>query len=281
MLKVTFFGTTVLLFDDGKDQILFDAHFTRPHIQKFFKKEVVRTDTALCDRIIKEHNINRLKAIFVSHTHHDHVMDVSYFANRCGARVYGSKSARNVALGGHVKASHIEVFEEGNCYTVGDYKITVMKALHSKPTIINDNLGEEITEPLYQPTILQSYKEGGSYDFYVEHGDKKILIHPSCNYIEGKLEGIEADTVFLGVAGITKMDDVETKAFFKETVETINAKLVIPVHWDNFFSPLEKPIENMPEYVERLDIVFYETAKYCEAHDISFLIQYPCTSIEL
>ena len=36
MLKVTFFGTTVLLFDDGKDQILFDAHFTRPYLQKFF-----------------------------------------------------------------------------------------------------------------------------------------------------------------------------------------------------------------------------------------------------
>jgi quinol monooxygenase YgiN len=47
MLKITFFGTTVLLFDDGKDQILFDAHFTRPHLQKFFKKEPVRTNAAL------------------------------------------------------------------------------------------------------------------------------------------------------------------------------------------------------------------------------------------
>lgn len=34
MMKVTFFGTTTLLFDDGKDQILFDAHFTRPSIEK-------------------------------------------------------------------------------------------------------------------------------------------------------------------------------------------------------------------------------------------------------
>jgi len=29
MLKVSFFGTSTLLFDDGKDQILFDAHVTR------------------------------------------------------------------------------------------------------------------------------------------------------------------------------------------------------------------------------------------------------------
>ena len=31
-MKVTFFGTTMLLFDDGKDQILFDANVTRPSL---------------------------------------------------------------------------------------------------------------------------------------------------------------------------------------------------------------------------------------------------------
>ena len=33
-MKITFLGTTTLLFDDGADQILFDAHFTRPSIEK-------------------------------------------------------------------------------------------------------------------------------------------------------------------------------------------------------------------------------------------------------
>ena len=34
-MKVTFFGTTTLLFDDGADQVLFDAHFTRPSLARY------------------------------------------------------------------------------------------------------------------------------------------------------------------------------------------------------------------------------------------------------
>lgn len=280
-MKITFFGTTTLLFDDGKDQILFDAHFTRPSIKQFIKSEEVGTNTALCDDLIRRHRIDRLRAVFVSHTHHDHVMDAPYIANTCGAVLYGSESARNVALGGNVPEERIVVFEHGSSYTVGDYKIGIIRALHSKPTKINDNIGEPIEEPLAQPTALWKYKEGGSYDFYVEHGDQTFLIHPSFNFIEGQLDGIRADVVFLGVAGLAKADEETEEKYFKETAGTTEARLVIPVHWDNFFSPLDKPIEDMPEFVERSDVVFFKTAKYCEAHDVNFLVQYPCTSIEL
>ena len=34
-MKVTCFGTTTLLFDDGRDQILFDAHLTRPSLARY------------------------------------------------------------------------------------------------------------------------------------------------------------------------------------------------------------------------------------------------------
>ena len=132
-----------------------------------------------------------------------------------------------------------------------------------------------------QPAGLRDYKEGGSYDFFVEYGDKKILIRPSFNYIEGQLDGIQADVLFLGVAGLAKADQTMEETFFRETVEKTGARLVIPVHWDNFFSSLEKPVTGMPGFIEKTEVAFYKLGRYCEAHDVNFLIQYPRTSIEI
>ena len=281
MLKITYFGTTVLLFDDGKDQILFDAHFTRPSLVKYIAGASEETNTGLCDKLIGLHHIDRLRAIFVSHTHHDHVIDAPYIAKKCGAVIYGSSSAKNVALGGGIPEEKTVVFDHGSEYSIGKYKIRILKSLHSKPTILNNDLGQPIEKPLVQPASLRDYKEGGSYDFYIEHGDKKILIRPSFNFIEGQLNDIQADVLFLGVAGLAKADEATEKHFFAETVEKTKAGLVIPVHWDNFFSSLEKPIIGMPDFIEHTEVVFYKLAKYCEAHDVNFLIQYPCTSIEI
>ena len=281
MLKVTYFGTTTLLFDDGKDQILFDAHITRPSMGKYVRGGKESTNTSLCDKLIRLHRIDRLRAIFISHTHHDHVIDAPYIANQCGAVIYGSESAKNVALGGSVPEERIVVFSHGSRFTIGDYQISILKSIHSKPTIFNNDLGVPITKPLVQPAGLKEYKEGGSYDFFIEHKEKRILIRPSFNYIEGQLDGINADVLFLGIAGLAKAKPDEEKTFFAETVEKTGAKLVIPVHWDNFFSPLDRPIEGMPVVVEKSEAAFFKLAKYCEAHDVNLIIQYPCTSIEI
>ena len=279
-MKVTFFGTTTLLFDDGRDQVFFDAHMTRPSLLKYICGSDV-TDGQLVEDMLALHHIDRLRAIFISHTHHDHVMDAPFIANKTGATIYGSSSAMNVARGGDVPEAQLVQFQPNETYQVGGYSIKVIPSLHSKPTILNNDLGQTIDAPLRQPARLRNYKEGGSYDFYVEAEGKRIMIRPSFNYIEGQLDGIQADVLFLGVAGLAKADESMERIFFAETVEKTKARLVIPVHWDNFFASLEKPVEDMPELIEKTDVVFYKLAKYCEAHDVNCLIQYPRTSIEV
>ena len=279
-MKVTFFGTTTLLFDDGKDQIFFDAHMTRPSLMKYISSSSESTDKQVVDEKLKLHHIDRLKAIFVSHSHHDHVMDAPYIANQCNAVIYGASSTMNVARGGDVPEDRLVEFAANETYEVGNYRIKVIPSIHSKPTALNNDLGQTIDKPLRQPAHLRDYKEGGSYDFYVEAEGKRFMIRPSFNYIEGQMDGYKADVLFLGVAGLQKADAAMEETFYKETIDKLEPKLVIPVHWDNFFSPLTKPVTGMPRLVEKTEVVFYKLAKYCEAVVVNCLVQIPGTSIE-
>ena len=279
-MKVTFFGTTTLLFDDGRDQVLFDAHLTRPSLLRYVFGRG-RTDAALAERLLAAHRVDRLRAIFVSHSHHDHVMDAPFIANRCGAAVYGSPSALNVARGGGVPEERLVEFRGGERFRVGEYAITVIPSRHSKPTIHNNDLGQTIDAPLVQPARLRDYREGGSFDFLVEAQGRRFLIRPSFNYIEGQLDGVRADTLFLGVAGLAKADAATEAAFFRETVEKTRPKLVIPLHWDNFFSPLDRPAAGMPRFIEHTGRGFYRLALYCERHGVDCLVQLPRTSVEV
>ena len=240
-VSMTFFGTTTWLLDDGETQLLLDAHLTRPSMARVvFGK--LKTNTEFVDEVLARFPMERLKAIFVSHTHYDHVLDAVYIAQKTGADMFGSASARNVGLGGGIPDARLHLFEPGSPVSVGAFEITVLPSIHSKPTILNNDLGVAIERPLTQPARMRDYSEGGSYDFYIRHGEKTLLVRPSCNYIEGSLKDIRAETLLLGIGGLGKEDDAFHDTFYRETVGYVQPRRVIPVHWDNFFQPLRAPL---------------------------------------
>lgn len=73
----------------------------------------------------------------------------------------------------------------------------------------------------------------------------------------------------------------QRKLSFRKQSKKTGAKLVIPIHWDNFFSPLDRPIKSMPFFVENTGKVFFKLAKYCEENVVNLIVQHPLTSIEI
>lgn len=277
-MKVSNFGTTTLLFDDGKDQILVDANFSRPSVlQYLFGK--AKSDGQLIDKFYQKYGMNRLKGLFVSHSHYDHVLDAPYIANQFNIPVYGTRTTANICRTKGVSEENIVTFSGGEEFQVGNFKIKVIPSLHSEPIALVNDIGEEVTAPFDKEPRYRDYPEGGSYDFLIENGGTSYLIHPSANFKEGFLKGYQADVVFLSFGGFSKFSDDQQKQYFDETLSTVNANTVVPVHWDFFFKSLEKPAKPLPKIAENIEKAFFKLAIYCEAHQIDTVVQLPRTSI--
>lgn len=280
-MKITYLGTTVLLFDDGKDQLLFDAYISRPGGLLQAGTAKLKTDKKLAETLIHRFRINRLRGIFISHSHFDHVLDAPYFSQRCHAHIYGSPSALNVARGGDIQEENLHSYEDTMEYSIGDFHIQVIPSIHSKAHWYNDDLGQTIDEPLRQPAGKNAYKEGGSFDFLITHKKKNYLIRPSFNYQKGQLDDIRADVLFLGIGGLAKADKKTRNMFFKETIEKVKPELVIPVHWDNFFSKLKRQKYFMPTAFEKANKSLYLLADYCGRQGIDCVVQLPLSSFRI
>ncbi len=242
-VKVTFLGVGTLLFDDGETQLMTDGFFSRPALFQVAQRKI-ETDKKAVDAALKQAGVTRLKALFVAHSHYDHALDVAYVAQKTGAKLYGSASTLNIGRGGELRDEQMALYEPGKEVTVGRFTVTVLKSKHSPPIKgINDDLGQVIDKPLKQPASAREYKEGGSFDFLIKHGDGTILVMPSGNYAEGELDKVRADVLFLGTATLGTETDETRKTFYDETVKKVQPKLVIPIHWDNFFQPLSDRLE--------------------------------------
>jgi L-ascorbate metabolism protein UlaG (beta-lactamase superfamily) len=238
-VKVTFLGTTTLLFDDGQTQWMIDGFFTRPPLLKVAAGKL-ETNTKIVDAALKRAGIERLTAIFVAHSHYDHALDVPYVVQKTKATLYGSASTLNIGRGGDLRDEQMIQFEPGKEYTVGKFTVTVLKSKHSLPIQgINDDLGQTIDKPLRQPASFRDYKEGGSFDFLIKHEGKTILVNPGGNYVEGAFDKIHADVFFLSTGGLGMQTREFQNAYYDQTVKKARPQLVIPIHWDHFFLPLD------------------------------------------
>jgi len=275
---ITYFGTTTLLFDDGETELLFDCHVSRPSVFKcVFGK--LSTNKEVADRVLQEFDFRRLKGIFISHSHHDHVLDAPYFSVKTGAVIYGSSSALNISRGNGVSNDRLQSYQDSMEYQVGDFHIRVLMSIHSAPHWYNNDLGKTIDAPLKLPASIKEFKEGGSFDFLVSYGDRKYLIRPSYNYLEGQLDNIYADVLFLGIGGLSKDTPERQKSFFAETIGKTKAEIVIPIHWDNFFSPLFGEIKGMPLLMENTGASLRLLSDYSAAYNVHCFVQLPLTSM--
>lgn len=235
-IDITWFGTSAILLRDGKTSLFIDPYFSRysvPHM--CFNK--IAPDEKRNRKWLETAGINKLTAVLVSHSHFDHVLDAPFIAQETGATLLGSETTANIARGQGLNDERIETVTTGKPINIGDFTITFIRSRHGgmvmKPT--------HLTKPLPSPAFAYEYPEGNVYSILIKHPNGSFLHHASARYIPGELEPYKADVVFLGIALNNNMS-----AYIRNVVNTVGAKTIYPIHWDDFFIPLEKPIKPLP-----------------------------------
>jgi L-ascorbate metabolism protein UlaG (beta-lactamase superfamily) len=262
-VTVRWTGTATLVFTDGETTWLTDGWFSRPGPLALFFGEI-EPDLAAIERGLAANGLERAAAVFPVHSHYDHAMDAPEVARRTGAVLLGSESTANIGRGWNLPEEQIRAVRDREPIGLGAFTLTPIESQHFQfpdPRMRERALGDpEITEPLVPPVGAFEYKLGMAYVLHVAHPKGSFLIVGSGGYIEGGLEGYEADVVFLGTGGIGSQTADYRETYWRETIGRARPSKIIPIHWDSLTGPIEGPFkgpvspgvvfETLPRYGE-------------------------------
>jgi L-ascorbate metabolism protein UlaG (beta-lactamase superfamily) len=206
----------------ANDEVLaIDPFFTRPPVWR------VRFGRVPPNRQLVAEKIRRCDYILVTHAHWDHVMDVPDVACNTGATVLGSPNTCRLLAACGVPEEQIREIKGGDQIRLGDFKVEILPTGHmTTPGFSPGPLGPDLQPPLR----LRDYRMDSCFSFLVEVGGLRAL---DCSSLRPG-PAPPADVLFLGLGG--------TRSHYQWLLRAARPRLVIPVHWDDLFRPLSKPV---------------------------------------
>jgi L-ascorbate metabolism protein UlaG (beta-lactamase superfamily) len=255
-VTVTWLGVTTLLFDDGETRLLTDGFFSRPGVIDLALDRSVSPDIAGIEHALREAGVSQLAAIMTVHSHFDHAMDTGEVAKRTGAVVLGSASTANLARGAGLPENRIVDWTDGGSRSFGRFTVTFIRSRHM-PLDAEGNppFPGTIDVPLVPPAPISAWREGGSYSIVIAHPRGTALVQGSAGYVEDALNGVPADVVLLGIAGLARLGREYTSAYWDQIVVRTGARRVLPIHHDDFTRSYGE-VRPFPRIVDDLETSF-------------------------
>lgn len=248
VLRVGFLGVTSVLVDDGDTGLLTDGFFTRPALQRVLLGRLA-PDVRRVEQGLTRVGITSLRAVLVGHSHYDHALDAPEVARLTGAVVVGSPSTANLARGYGLPEGQIRVARPGEPLVFGAFRVRFIPSRHGAP---NAAAGE-ISAPLTFPARARAFRDGGCFSLLIEHeSGKSLLIQESAGFVRGALAEARADIAMISVAMLGCQPESYRRAYFSETAGAVGAKVIYPLHYDDFFRPLEVSPRPMPRWMDDL-----------------------------
>jgi L-ascorbate metabolism protein UlaG (beta-lactamase superfamily) len=258
-VSITWLGTAGVLISDSQTSILIDPYVSRFGMIQIALGLPLRPDRKAIERWATRLGRKNIQTVIVSHSHFDHCLDAPYFAMETGAILIGSESTLNVGRGAGLAEKYLKTAIPDQTVTIGSFTLKFIESNHGPVFLGRVPYPGIIEKPLAGPRPAGDYKLGQTYAILISHQAGTIVHHGSAGFRTGMYDTITADVVLLGISGRG-----DTQKYLKNVPLNLGAKLVIPIHFDNFFMPLAKKMKVLPT------VRFKEFLKAADRHSASF-----------
>jgi len=204
----------------------------------------------------EEHDVD---AVLVTHTHWDHFSDVPHIASTRSAMVYTTLTGYHLAQSMGVAMSQLATVKGAEEMHVGDLVVRVVRSLHSRSASGGLLLPGIRTAPPDAPRTVADLPEGDTLAFLLRspHGRSALLMGAS-DYDDQALQGLRPDVVALPVPST----DVTADYVGRLMSALEQPSVVVPVHWDDFESPLTNPPRTSEANRERLRAMISQIGRH-------------------
>ena len=238
-VTATFLGCTSLVFRDGDHAVMTDGFFTRPGKLALLFDRRIESDPDLVREALERIGLDQLSAVIPIHSHFDHALDSPVVAAQAGGVVLGSATTKAITDG--LGQTNAVVATPGEAYVYPPFTVTLYTSKHAPIADGGTPFPGSLDAPLEMPAPVSAYLEGGSFSVHVEHSSAgSVLVHGSAGFVPGALDEVRADVVYLGAGGLDGLEESEPgyiERYWIEVVVATGAKLVRPVHHDDFTRP--------------------------------------------
>ncbi|MCC2616126.1 MBL fold metallo-hydrolase [Aestuariibacter halophilus] len=224
-----FFGTTTLLISDGETHIMVDGFFTR-HSKWHTVINGIQSDRWHIAQGLLKGKVTTLDWLLISHAHFDHALDADNTATMTNATVIGSQQSLQ-----HITRAPTRQMQPH--FPLHDSKFDIYSFdsghIQKKP------FSQWIENTYVWAARGSAFADPGTvYSFLLTHPQGNLLIVPSARFPDTIKLPVAADTVFLGIGLVGKLEDSDIEELWQHAVVNTCARQVIPIHWDDFTHPI-------------------------------------------
>ena len=235
-MRIAWYGTAALLFEEGETALAFDPFLGIPPDEKHPEERLPGC----------AEDFRRAGHVFVTHGHFDHILEIPAIFRGTGAKIHATRTPCETLLREGVPREALRPLSPGDEVQVGPFRIRAFQGRHCRFD------GKLVLKTLFSGRTLRRaghmlrllrwngrYPEKGETLFYeLACGEKRVQIMGSLGLDPAVAYPTGADLLILPLQGRSDLLSAG-----REIVERLRPKEVVLDHYDDSFPPMTGRVE--------------------------------------